>query len=348
MSFASDVYRPLTISREAIERANSVSHFNAGDSLAREADAVYRNGLERFAPRLFPESEWTTEQRRIAEERAEAWRELCLKSYSDVMSRRASWVPVSVAGPANYDAKKNSRRAEAELRAANEWSEKQERFLENTRAMIDQAAPLEKLLEQYRSGRRAETISFDDPHAADKLRARIEGIKEWREEGKRQNAYYKKHGTMCGYPGIDDERAAGLDADIEASWYKQPYAPFTLQNTLANVKRLEERLHELERRAESAAEDHAPQSFDGFRVVQDLKENRLRLFFDDKPDEETREILKRNGLHWSRTAQAWQRQLTPNALRDARLYIIPALLASGKYSRKEALTPDQFADIYVN
>lgn len=348
MSFFSDVYRPLTISRAAVERANSVSHFNAGDTLAREANAVYKDGLEHFAPRLCPENEWTAEQRQIAESRAALWRDLCAKSYEDVTSRRASWVPVSVAGASNYDVKRNQKRCEAELRAANEWDEKRARFLENTRAMIDQATPLEKQLEQYRRGRRAENISFDDPHAADKLRARIEGIKERRDEGKRQNAHYKKHGTMRGYPGLSDDLAASFDSEIAQSLHKVPCPAYELQNSLANIKRLEGRLQELERRAAAPAEDHAPQLFDGFRVVQDLKENRLRFFFDEKPDDETREILKKNGLHWSRFAQAWQRQLTPNALRDMRRYIIPALLESGKYARIEPLTPDQFADTYAN
>lgn len=348
MSFVSEVYKPLTICRAAVERANNVSHFNAGDTLAREADAVYKSGLEHFAPHLCPEHEWTPEQRRIAHERAEAWRALCIESYTDIINRRASWVPVSVAGPANYNVKQNSRRADAEMRAASEWDEKRARFLENTRAMIDDAAPLEKVLQQYRSGRRAETISFDDPHAADKLRAKIEGIKERRDEGKRQNTHYKKHGTMRGYPGLSDDRAASFDSAIAQSLHKVPCPAYELQNSLANIKRLEGRLQELERRAESAAEDHAPQVFDGFRVEQDLKENRLRFFFDDKPDEETRAVLKRYGLHWSRFAQAWQRQLTTNALYDARRHIIPALLASGKYARAESMTPQQFASAYAN
>lgn len=348
MSFVSDVYKPLTISRAAVERANSVSHFNAGDTLAREADAVYKDGLEHFAPRLCPESEWTPEQRQIAEERAAQWRALCVKSYEDVTSRRASWVPVSVAGASNYDVKRNQKRCDAEMKAALEWDEKRARFLENTRAMIDNAAPLEKVLEQYKSGKRRETISFDDPHAAAKLRARIEGIKEQREEYKRQNAYYKKHGTMRGCPGVDDERAAALDAYTAGARHRQPFESYILQNTLANVKRLEERLQELERRSEAPAAQSVPQTFDGFRVEQDLKENRLRFFFDDKPDAETREVLKRYGLHWSPTAQAWQRQLTPYALRDARRYIIPALLESGKYARAASLTPEQFADVYAS
>lgn len=347
MSFATEVYRPIVLDRAAIERANSVSHFDAGDGIAREADSVYRAGLEEFAPRLCPESTWTPEQRQIAERRADAWRVLCMESCADILSRRASWVPVSVAGASNYDVKRNQKRCEAEIKAANEWDEKRARFLENTRAMIEQAQPIEKMLEQYRNGKRRETISFDDPHAADKLRARIEGIKERREEGKRMNAHFKKHGTMKGYPGVTDARAAELDAEIAGTWYKQPCAPFELSNSLANLKRLEERLQELERRAAAPAEESAPEIFDGFRIVRDLSDNRLRFFFDDKPDDETRAILKKNGLRWSPSAQAWQRQLTPNALRDARHYIIPALLSSGKYARIEAMTPEQFALSYA-
>ena len=41
--------------------------------------------------------------------------------------------------------------------------------------------------------------------------------------------------------------------------------------------------------------------------------NRLQIFFEDKPDEATREALKSNGFRWSPKAGAWQRQLTSNA-----------------------------------
>ena len=40
--------------------------------------------------------------------------------------------------------------------------------------------------------------------------------------------------------------------------------------------------------------------------------NRLQIFFEDKPDEATREALKSNGFRWSPKAGAWQRQLTSN------------------------------------
>ena len=43
-------------------------------------------------------------------------------------------------------------------------------------------------------------------------------------------------------------------------------------------------------------------------------DNRLQIFFDDKPDEETRTALKSNGFRWAPSVSAWQRQLNDNAI----------------------------------
>ena len=43
-------------------------------------------------------------------------------------------------------------------------------------------------------------------------------------------------------------------------------------------------------------------------------DNRLQIFFDEKPDASTRETLKGNGFRWSPKAGAWQRQLNDNAI----------------------------------
>ena len=58
--------------------------------------------------------------------------------------------------------------------------------------------------------------------------------------------------------------------------------------------------------------------FEGGRVEADTGDNRLRVFFDEKPDEGTRAALKDNGFRWSPNAGAWQRQLTYNALYAAK------------------------------
>lgn len=51
-----------------------------------------------------------------------------------------------------------------------------------------------------------------------------------------------------------------------------------------------------------------------FQTVINETENRLQLVFDGKPEEEERNILKKNGFRWSPRFKAWQRQLTENAV----------------------------------
>jgi hypothetical protein len=45
--------------------------------------------------------------------------------------------------------------------------------------------------------------------------------------------------------------------------------------------------------------------------------NRLQLFFDERPNDKQREQLKANGFKWAPTQEAWQRQLTDNAIYSA-------------------------------
>ena len=40
---------------------------------------------------------------------------------------------------------------------------------------------------------------------------------------------------------------------------------------------------------------------------------RLQLFFEGKPEQKVRDILKSNGFKWAPSQSAWQRQLTNNS-----------------------------------
>ena len=54
--------------------------------------------------------------------------------------------------------------------------------------------------------------------------------------------------------------------------------------------------------------------FDGGRVEANTEDNRLQIFFDEKPDKDIREELKGNGFRYAPSAEAWQRQLNDNAI----------------------------------
>ena len=47
-------------------------------------------------------------------------------------------------------------------------------------------------------------------------------------------------------------------------------------------------------------------------------ENRIQIFFDEKPDADLRTMLKGEGFRWAPSQGAWQRQLTDNAIRAAK------------------------------
>jgi len=57
--------------------------------------------------------------------------------------------------------------------------------------------------------------------------------------------------------------------------------------------------------------------FPGGRAEADKADNRLRLYFDEKPSEEQRSKLKCNGFKWAPSVGAWQRQLNDNAIHAA-------------------------------
>lgn len=50
-----------------------------------------------------------------------------------------------------------------------------------------------------------------------------------------------------------------------------------------------------------------------FKVERDIDNNRINLYFDGKPEEEVRNVLKHNGFRWSPAFTCWTRQLTQEA-----------------------------------
>lgn len=323
----------LNLNQNAISQANNASQFDAGSALAREAERVYVEGLGKMQA-AFKDSEPNDMQSGILGRRQEEWRGLVEKAYNDIISRRASWVPWTVSGPANYPSKRMNARADAQMNAANEWAGKMDRFIENTVSMLRDAIPHEQLIAEYRSGKRREAIPGDDPLALEKLSARLEGMKERHETKKKINAWWRKHKTMIGCPAISEEAAKKIDDDMKNHKFHIdiPFASYSLSNSLAEIKRIEERIKTISSQRETGA---AEQVYNGFTVEQSGADGRINITFDGKPEEAARNVLKSNGFHWSPRAKVWTRQLTENARRALRLYVLPGLQALPEYAPQE-------------
>lgn len=159
-----------------------------------------------------------------------------------------------------------------------------------------------------------------DPHAREILTDRINRHREALEQAKAANAYYKKHKTLTGCPGFTPEQAADLtDPDsFDIRVHGVPFPPYELASLRRKIRFAEQRIAELDK---LAAEAKAPQNstkFPGGEIVRNAALNRLQILFDEIPDADTRTALKEHGFRWSPKNQAWQRQLTDNAVSAAR------------------------------
>lgn len=89
------------------------------------------------------------------------------------------------------------------------------------------------------------------------------------------------------------------------------FAPFQLTNNSANIRRMQERLAVLNKRA--AAETKEETRPDSITVTENVDADRIQIFFPGKPAADVIEKLKRSAFKWSPSNGCWQRQLTNNA-----------------------------------
>jgi len=92
------------------------------------------------------------------------------------------------------------------------------------------------------------------------------------------------------------------------------FATFELTNNLANIKRLEQRVKELQQKVDnrnSGVKNEIESSW--FKVEENGELDRIMFYFEGKPATEVIALMKKNAFKWSPTNKAWQRKITGNA-----------------------------------
>lgn len=175
---------------------------------------------------------------------------------------------------------------------------------------------VEKILDKIR-GTGTGGIRSDDSKAISKLKAKLELLQRNQDHMRKVNAWYRKHGTLDGCPDMSEDEARELKLDMNGGWHfeDKPFMSWQLSNNNANIHRVQQRIAELTRMADTSYDD---MDFDGGKVVFDREANRIMILFDDKPEEDIRTELKSNGYRWAPSRHAWQRQLTENAVRSVK------------------------------
>lgn len=105
------------------------------------------------------------------------------------------------------------------------------------------------------------------------------------------------------YTALPLNKAAAKALFIKNCFGGIGFESYQLKNNNANIRRVKQRIAELEAQAD---DETTEQEKYGVKIVDNVDENRIQLFFPGKPSQTTRTALKRNGFRWSRYNVCWQ------------------------------------------
>ncbi len=168
-------------------------------------------------------------------------------------------------------------------------------------------------------------ISSDDPEAIVKLRKKIEDAEKLQEIMKSTNRIVRSKPKN---ERTDEKVKKLIELGLKSFTAEKLFMPdfcgrigfadYQLTNNNANIRRMKQRLVTLETKsqAETTEVEH-----NGFKIVENVEENRIQIIFPGKPNYEIRKVLKSNGFRWAPSQGAWQRHLN-NAGRWAAEYAV--------------------------
>lgn len=202
---------------------------------------------------------------------------------------------VMISGSGNFPVKKKEKQNRAYEKNMAEWNEIQ-KILEKIQGVVN--------------GK--DIIKAGDADAVEKLEDKLKKLKEMQERMKATNKAIrlkdiKKGDVQLHEMGYSEEQIIELRKPDFCG--RVGFPDYELQNNNANIHRVEKRLQALKKAKENGSSETKNKYF---KVVENTEIMRLQLFFDDKPEAEIRDILKRKGFRWSPKSSAWQRQLNGN------------------------------------
>lgn len=154
-------------------------------------------------------------------------------------------------------------------------------------------------------------IFLEDEDSVELLTAKVEKLATFQENMKAINKIIasKKTNQLQKVEAIQElgiSEATALKIFEPNCWGRIGFESYQLTNNNAKLKTAKERLAKAIRLKSTESSEV---EINGVKMVSNTTDNRLQLFFDGKPDEETRSKLKHNGFRWTPSVGCWQSYL---------------------------------------
>ena len=266
---------------------------------ARRAGQWTSQEPDRYAEHLLASMDADVEEflEQIPAEVQEVYEERLVQLYKEWFRAQSRCFSVLVTGAGNFNQRKHQKANDAEHAAyerIQEWKEK----------------TIKRLNRQERLTGMAET---------ERLRAKLEVCEELHEKMKAVNKICRRKCTdeemvdaIVAECGIKEEQAKELVyPDPDRGTYHKGFASYCLSLNLAKIKDLKAKI---ERHERMAGKEDKTLEFDRFIIELCYTDERIRIRHAERPGREEMAMLKSNAFKWSPSNQAWQRQMTQNAV----------------------------------
>ena len=168
----------------------------------------------------------------------------------------------------------------------------------------DLSKEADELDRRARAAENNTAIFSDNPAAGELLEEKLARLKKRREVMKAANRLVKK-GDRAGLAEL------GYSERLIDQLFTPPYPngsigypAFTIANLGATIRGVEKRLEEIEKHAGDVTSEVM---VGGVRIRDDVDENRIQVFYPNRPSDATITAFKRAGFHFSHTFGCWQR-----------------------------------------
>ena len=178
----------------------------------------------------------------------------------------------------------------------------------NMRKSIELDEKAKYYAEKAENAANSYAIRSDDPEAIVELIEKYNGLVKNQELMKNANKVIKNQ-KLQEVEKVEQLQNLGL-TEKQAIEIMAPrhfggpgFPSFSLTNNNANIRSTQQRIEQLRKQQTQETKET---EIGGVKIVDNVEDNRLQLFFDGKPDEKTRTELKRNGFRLSPSVGCWQ------------------------------------------
>lgn len=249
-----------------------------GEGLLRDLE----NGLDNFLPNIPEQFRAEYEKRYIA--KFCEWMQALSRTYS-----------VMITGAGNFNNKRHEKMNRYERSAYDRFTTWRDKVLK-------------------RLNREKRLVGWEE---VERLQEKLEKLTELQEKMKAVNKIVRSK-KLSEVEQYEELEALGLSKELinevmsepQYAFQKKGFQAYQISNNNAKIKATEEAIR---RHTAMAETEDSEIPFEGGKIEMCYSEERIRIYFDERPDAEMIKKLKGAAFKWSPKNVAWQRQLTPNA-----------------------------------